>query len=122
MQICKQICTARPHSVAQATAQAPSQGHLQRLERSLVRDSAQLLVQVAALTADAHRAAGNLRAAVQCYEQSLATLATSGHDEGSAASKTRARLVDTLLEGGDAERALAVVEGMLSYARASNAL
>jgi tetratricopeptide (TPR) repeat protein len=73
--------------------------------------------QVVGLIGDAHRAAGDAGAAARAFDESLSIMAASGHDEGSAAAKARARLVDTLLEAGDADRALRTVEGMLSYAR-----
>lgn len=75
------------------------------------------MVQAVSVVGDGHRAAGNLAAAIKSYEDSLSILAASGHDEGSAAARTRGHLADSHLEDSQPERALAVVEGMLSYAR-----
>lgn len=67
--------------------------------------------------ADAQSAAGDKRGAIKTFERSLDTLAASGHDSGSVASKVRTRLVATLLDCGLANAALKAVQGMLAYAR-----
>lgn len=83
----------------------------------LVRANPRWWVQVKAIIADVHNAAGHHGKAVTAYHQALDVLRALGQDEGSVAAGIQRRLVAALLARGSVAGALAVVTAMLPYAR-----